>query len=171
MKCPPSAHARAASAAGASGALRGLLAAESPRRTSTRSSRRKDAQSRRTDHAPKEGPMSPKYSRALMRGAAVASVVAGAAAFASPAMATSTTDTVIGTAQPEIAIAVSTPASAFTTGFQPGGTANSSGALLVTDTSATPSLTAVDATSASNKGHMQAAAVGCTGSASALSNP
>lgn len=91
--------------------------------------------------------------------------------FATPAMATSTTDTVTGTVQSDLAIAVSTPATAFATNFQPGGTATSSGALTVTDTSATPTLTAVDSTSTSNNGHMQAAATGCTGSEAFLANP
>lgn len=98
--------------------------------------------------------MSKKGLFTVPRVALVLTSFGAMALFAGPAMALSTTDTVTGTAQPVLSLAVSTPASAFTTGFQPGGTANSSGALLVTDTSATPTLTAADLTSGSNKGDM-----------------
>ena len=105
-------------------------------------------------------------------GATAALTASIVAMSASPAMALTTTDTVTGTAQPELSIAVSTPASAFTTGFQPGGTANSAGALLVTDTGSTPTLTAADVTSASNKGHMQLLnPITCSSSAAFLANP
>lgn len=108
--------------------------------------------------------------RIFYRVAAAGAVVAGMAVSAPSAMALANTDTVTGTAQPTLSVGVSTPASAFVTGFQPGGQATSTGALLVTDTSATPKLSVADTTSASNKGQMQLL-IPCSGSESALTNP
>jgi hypothetical protein len=114
--------------------------------------------------------MSRNRRSAAIKSAAALMAIAATGVLASPAMANTTTDTVTGTVQPSLSLAVSTPAGAFTTGFQPGGTANSAGALLITDTNATPALTAQDVTSLANKGHMQPL-LACTGSAAFLASP
>ena len=95
-----------------------------------------------------------KHTR-VRRAVAAASAFAGFALFAPSALAVGNTDTVAGTTQSLLSVAVSTPATAFTTGFQPGGTANTTGALLVTDTSSSPTLQVADLTSTSNNGKMQ----------------
>jgi hypothetical protein len=114
--------------------------------------------------------MSRKRRSVTIKSAAALMAIAATGVLVSPAMANTTTDTVTGVVQPSLSIGVSTPASAFGLGFQPGGTANTTGALLITDTNATPALTAQDATSVLNKGHMQPL-VACPGSAAFLANP
>lgn len=109
--------------------------------------------------------------RALLRVAAATAAVIGPLV-ASPAIAAAatTTQAVAGKTQSDIAISIGTPVAGFTTNFQPGGSATTSGTLVATDTSATPTLQVADATSTTNKGHMQAAAAGCTGSEAVLAN-
>lgn len=88
---------------------------------------------------------------------------------AGPATAASATQTISGTSLGVLAIAA-TPATAFTTGFQAGSTANTTGLLTLTDTNPSWSLTVNDA-AAANPGHMTAGALGCSGSESSLQNP
>lgn len=119
----------------------------------------------------KHARMTRKHAHAAACIAATLSTIVALAAFGDSALAATTTSTLTGTVQPTIAIGVGTVPLPFTTGFYPGGTATSTGTLVVTDTSATPTLTVQDATSTTNYGHMQAAATGCTGSEAFLANP
>ena len=73
-----------------------------------------------------------------------------------------------GTALALISISNGTGAT-FATNFTPGGTATASGALIATDTSPSWTLTVKDAATPS-PGHMTAAASGCAGSDSSLTN-
>ena len=107
-----------------------------------------------------------KRNRALVRVAAAVVAVAGVAVFAAPAGAASIPQTVTGTALSQLTLTAGTP-SAFTT-FQAGSTGTATGALTATDTSPTWTLGVQDL---SADGHMQAAATGCTGSASELGSP
>lgn len=85
-----------------------------------------------------------------------------------PADATTTSQAVAGTAVGALAIAVATPT--VLTGLQAGGTATGTGALTLTDTN--PSWTlSVEDTSSGTPGHMKAAALGCAGSEGSLQNP
>jgi hypothetical protein len=88
---------------------------------------------------------------------------------AGSATAASSTQAVSGTSLGVLAIAAA-PTTTFTTGFQPGSTANTTGLLTVTDTNPSWSLTVNDAAT-SNPGHMTASALGCSGSESSLQNP
>jgi hypothetical protein len=97
-------------------------------------------------------------------------VLGTAAALAIPAgsaMAISAPELVSGTTLGTLAISAGTGA-LMTTGFSPGNTATQTGALTVTDTSPSWSLKAKDA--GTGTGHMVAAAAGCTGSDSQLTN-
>jgi hypothetical protein len=85
------------------------------------------------------------------------------------ASAASTTQVVSGTSLGTLAIA-STAATAFTTGFQAGSTATTTGALIVTDTSPNWSVTVED-TATGAPGHMVAGITGCSGGEAALQNP
>jgi hypothetical protein len=116
-------------------------------------------------------PMSRKRMQTPVRLLAALAAISAPALFAARAFAATTTSTLTGTVQSNIAIAVGTAPLPFTTGFYPGGTATTSGTLVVSDTNATPTLTVQDATSTSNYGHMHAAATGCSGSEAALANP
>jgi hypothetical protein len=88
---------------------------------------------------------------------------------AGSAEAATTTQQVSGTSLGVLAIAAGLPA-AFTTGFQSGSTATTTGLITVTDTSPSWSLAVQDAATGT-PGHMVAAATGCSGSESSLSNP
>jgi hypothetical protein len=87
---------------------------------------------------------------------------------AKPAAATTTTQSVTGTAVGALAIAVATPA--VLTGLQAGSTASGTGTLILTDTNPSWALSVQD-TSGATPGHMQAAALGCAGSVGSLQNP
>jgi hypothetical protein len=87
----------------------------------------------------------------------------------SSAQAATATQQVSGTSLGLLAIAVALPAT-FTTGFQPGSTATTTGLITVTDTSPSWSLSVQDAATGT-PGHMVAAGTGCSGSASSLANP
>jgi hypothetical protein len=99
--------------------------------------------------------------------AAVGSMLA-LAAFSSPALAVSTGENVTGTTTGSLSLTAGTGA-VFATNFTPGGTANQTGALTATDTSASWTLQVQD-TAATNAGKMKAAVTGCTGSDAALAN-
>jgi hypothetical protein len=88
---------------------------------------------------------------------------------ASYAEAATATQQVSGTSLGVLAIAAAVPAT-FTTGFQPGSTATTTGLITVTDTSPSWSL-AVQDNATGTPGHMVAAASGCSGSESSLTNP
>jgi hypothetical protein len=88
---------------------------------------------------------------------------------ACPATAASATQAVSGTSLGVLAIAA-TPATTFTTGFQAGSTATTTGLLTVTDTNPSWSLTVNDAATG-DPGHMAAGTLGCSGSESSLQNP
>jgi hypothetical protein len=105
---------------------------------------------------------------ALTAPAVILTVLAFATGTASAEAAT-TTQQVSGTGLGVLAIAAAAPA-AFTTGFQPGSTATTTGLITVTDTSPSWTLSVQDA-AAGTPGHMVAASTGCTGSASSLANP
>ncbi|MDX6641956.1 MAG: hypothetical protein QOF12_2967 [Solirubrobacteraceae bacterium] len=97
-------------------------------------------------------------------------VLATAAALAIPAgsaMAANTPEQLSGVTLGTLAIAAGTGA-VFTSNFAPGGVATQTGALTATDTSPSWSLKARDA--GTGAGHMVAAATGCTGSDSQLTN-
>jgi hypothetical protein len=95
--------------------------------------------------------------------------LAMSAACTSSAYASTTgTEVVTGTTLGTLAL-VGTPV-AFTTGFAPGQTASSTGALEAIDTSPSFTLSVSDAATGS-PGHMVAAGVGCTGSEAHLHNP
>jgi hypothetical protein len=96
-------------------------------------------------------------------------MIAPLASAAGPANAASATQIVSGTSLGVLAI-TATPTSAFTTGFQAGSTANTSGLLTLTDTNPSWNLTVKDAAT-SNPGHMAASTLGCSGSESSLQNP
>jgi hypothetical protein len=81
----------------------------------------------------------------------------------------SATQSVSGASLGVLAIAA-VPATTFTTGFQAGNTATTTGLLTLTDTDPSWSLTVNDA-STGNPGHMTAAALGCAGSEGSLQNP
>jgi hypothetical protein len=88
---------------------------------------------------------------------------------ASPATAASSSQVVAGTSLGVLAIAAG-PAATFTTGFQPGSTATTTGILTLTDTNPIWNLSVRDAGTGS-PGHMAAGALGCAGSESSLQNP
>jgi hypothetical protein len=85
------------------------------------------------------------------------------------AEATTATQQVSGTSLGLLSLAAALPAT-FTTGFQAGSTATTTGLLTATDTSPSFSLTVQD-NATGTPGHMVAAASGCTGSAASLGNP
>jgi hypothetical protein len=87
---------------------------------------------------------------------------------AEPAAATTTTQSVTGTAVGALAIAIASPA--VLTGLQAGSTASGTGTLILTDTNPSWTLSVQD-TSGATPGHMKAAALGCTGSEASLQNP
>lgn len=101
------------------------------------------------------------------RRVALFGVLAALALPAAPAAALtgSATDTLSGTGLGTLSIGVSTPASAWSL-FQPGSTATSSGALLLTSTDPNWTLTAQDAGAAATAGHPLAASANplCAGS-------
>jgi hypothetical protein len=169
-------HLRPFPAAGASQVLRseGQRTTESPLNNLVSIASRPDGSAAVADGIRAKGGrmMFTMKSRALLRVTAAGSAVAGIAMFGmtGSAAAISTTQTVAGTTQSSISLAIGTPVSGFTTGFQPGSTATTSGTLVATSTSSAPALQVEDATSTSNKGHMQAAATGCTSSESALTD-
>jgi hypothetical protein len=85
------------------------------------------------------------------------------------ARAASSNQVVAGTSLGVLAI-VAAPATSFTTGFQAGSTATTSGLITLTDTN--PSWTlSVNDSATGNPGHMVAAALGCSGSEASLQNP
>jgi hypothetical protein len=83
--------------------------------------------------------------------------------------AASSNQVVSGTTLGTLAIAA-VPAATFTTGFQAGSTATTTGVLTLTDTNPSWTLSVNDAATGT-PGHMVAAAVGCSGSESSLQNP
>ena len=98
---------------------------------------------------------------------AAALAIAGIAAFAGPAQATTTGDQIVsGVTASTLALGISTPAVTLLN-FAPGSTASGSGALLVTSTNPW-TLKVADGTG--NAGHLAAAALGCTGSEASTSN-
>jgi hypothetical protein len=107
-------------------------------------------------------PQTKKIRAAVAAGLAVL----GLAAFSSSAMAAG--EAVSGTTTGSLSLAAGTGA-VFASNFTPGGTATQTGVLTATDTSPSWTLQVKDG-AASNAGHMQAAAVGCTGSDAALTN-
>lgn len=105
---------------------------------------------------------------------ALATFAAAMTLSVSPAMAEglgakSSSQTVTGTSLGVLAI-VAVPVATFTTGFEAGNTATTTGLLTLTDTEPSWSLSVQDEASA-DPGHMTAAALGCTGSEPSLQNP
>jgi hypothetical protein len=107
--------------------------------------------------------------RRILGPLSLAAVGALVACLPAPAVAASSNQVVSGTSLGVLAIAA-TPATSFTTGFQAGATATTSGLLTLTDTNPSWTLSVSNAT-ASNPGHMAAASVGCSGSEASLQNP
>jgi hypothetical protein len=102
----------------------------------------------------------------------LASLAAGIVALAigpASAGAASSNQVVSGTTLGVLAIAAA-PAAPFTTGFQAGSTATTTGLLTLTDTNPSWTLSVNDAAT-STPGHMVAAAAGCNGSEPSLQNP
>lgn len=85
------------------------------------------------------------------------------------ASAASASQVVSGTSLGVLAI-LATPATPFTTGFEPGSTATTTGLLTLTDTNPSWTLSVSDEAGA-DPGHMAAAASGCSGSVPALVSP
>jgi hypothetical protein len=85
------------------------------------------------------------------------------------ASAASSSQIVSGTSLGLLAIAA-VPAATFTTGFEAGSTATTTGLITMTDTDPSWSLSVHDDATA-DPGHMVAAAIGCGGSESSLQNP
>lgn len=100
-----------------------------------------------------------------------ASGLAAAALMLAPgtAGAASSSQVVSGTSLGLLAI-LAVPTTSFTLGFEPGSTATTTGLITMTDTNPSWALSVRDE-AAGNPGHMVAAATGCSGSASSLSNP
>jgi hypothetical protein len=96
--------------------------------------------------------------------------VGAMAAFASPALAISTGETITGTTLSSLSLTAGSGAILDPTHFAPGNTATGTGALVTVDTSPSWTLQVKD-TAASNAGKLAAAALGCTGSDSNLTNP
>lgn len=97
-------------------------------------------------------------------------LVAAALALApSAASAASSSQVVSGTSLGLLAI-LATPTASFTTGFQPGSTASTTGLITLTDTNPNWTLSVHDEAT-SDPGHMIAAASGCSGSVPALGSP
>jgi hypothetical protein len=108
------------------------------------------------------------YKRHGLSALAAICVIAGSAAFAAPAMAAATAgEAVSGTTLSTLTLAAT--GAVFTTNFNPGGTALTTGALTATDTSGTWTLQAEDLAS-SNAGKMQSSGGTCTGSDAVLTN-
>lgn len=99
----------------------------------------------------------------------LAAAVALVACLPASAVAASSNQVVSGTSLGVLAIAA-TPATSFTTGFQAGSTATTSGLLTLTDTNPSWTLSVSNA-AASSPGHMAAASLGCSGSEASLQNP
>jgi len=95
--------------------------------------------------------------------------VAAAMFSAGTSFAATSTQVVTGTTLGTLAIAAG-PAATFTTGFQAGSTATTSGVVTLTDTNPSWNLSVNDAATGA-PGHMAAAALGCGGSESSLQNP
>lgn len=85
------------------------------------------------------------------------------------ASSASSAQVVSGTALGLLAI-VAVPVASFTTGFEPGSTADTTGLITLTDTEPSWSLSVHDEATA-DPGHMVAASTGCTGSAPDLADP
>lgn len=85
------------------------------------------------------------------------------------ASAASSSQVVSGTSLGLLAI-LATPAAAFTSGFQPGSTAATTGLITLTDTNPSWTLSVHDEATG-DPGHMNAAGAGCSGSVAALSSP
>src|SRR5260370_26260743 len=104
------------------------------------------------------------------RAVAVLIAVVAMGVVASPALAISTGETITGTTLSSLSLTAGSGAILDPTHFAPGNTATGTGALVTVDTSPSWTLQVKD-TAASNAGKLAAAALGCTGSDSHLTNP